>query len=442
MSRYLEDISLPVAMALLVLGPATCFAFVAAPFLGTLAAIPGLAQRVSAKGLLRGSMRAARHVIAHRREIRNWTTLSSNIVTSFLLCWVILVLWLTIIAIIAFGFISPTSTPPGRLLLLGVSIAAFVLIAALARDTLIRAGAGALRCKPFAAPRGGTEWPSASIKSMQDLPRFVSLRWPHQIMHICDRRGSIAIARLATIYRYLSLPTACFVVVVGMADGASRTSVPSLLVEGIASAATARLIISYIWERRHVPISRLRLQLDMVHALAEKPSELHAFKWLDPLGSHRALLYGIAQQLRSEAHRIERRVAGNVLHPYAVLLRAAARSIDNFLGSASSVETCLSAEIEDVLSYTIALIAGPRDNAVRTHLAKLVSAFNDDGSPDPELVIAAPGVLARTGSRLYTAIDRTSALLKALSAIAIIVTLVVLLSLGRVQITNLPTWKP
>jgi hypothetical protein len=188
--------------------------------------------------------------------------------------------------------------------------------------------------------------------------------------------------------------------------------------------------------------SAIRVQLDMLRCLAEEPVEARSFGLVDPIGSHRSTLYDIARRLRSRARRIERRVPATSPNPYAIMLRGAARAIDGFTAGGESLGSGLPAKLRDILTHTVATMAGPRSPKTRLHLAEMVEAFQKTGGPDPDLIVPVTHRISRAGSAIYAAADRMNSFVKALFGIVMVGVLIALLIKGRVAGAGLPIWKP
>jgi hypothetical protein len=114
-----------------------------------------------------------------------------------------------------------------------------------------------------------------------------------------------------------------------------------------------------------------------------------------------------------------------------VLLRAAAREIRRYLASARSLDTDLPDGVRAVLANLAVVLAGPRDPSRYRQFAQRVSAFDEDGNPDVDLVPRPRGRLAALLGQIADAIDRTHRSLVGITGIAALVVVVVWIVLHR-----------
>jgi hypothetical protein len=341
------------------------------------------------------------------------------------------------------GYISPSMW---MILHLVAPAACFSLL----RDVTMRAGRESLRERSLTAHavKPGRRWRPENW-SNSSRAATVNLRWPAHLVHVLDRRALIVQTTLWKLYR-----RAPVIAIIGAAialinverdlnwnAGAVTSVTPTQIGTSIEGVVLGLLTAAVASEDFLIP-SAIRVQLDMLRCVAEEPVEALSFGLVDPIGSHRSTLYDIARRLALRAQRIERRVPTTAANPYAIMLRGAARAINDFISGSDSLGSEIPAELREILTYTVATMAGPRSPMTRFRLAEMVAAFQNTGKPDSDLIVPVTGWISRAGSAIYGAIDRLSSFVKALFVIIMIGVFIALLIRGRVALTGLPIWKP
>jgi hypothetical protein len=158
----------------------------------------------------------------------------------------------------------------------------------------------------------------------------------------------------------------------------------------------------------------------------------------DPLAQIRAQLGRICDLLAEGARNLDaEQVRGHTPHPTASLMRGVARTIGQFLQGPRSYDTRLPDDLRETLSMVVAVLCGSADLVVFNALAQQVAAFDDDGKPSANLYVKPPGRLAAFYSRATSTVTGITAIVAALTGIAVPMIAVVLIVLGRLDIEGL-----
>jgi hypothetical protein len=415
-----------------------------------------VARQSPKQGIRRGLLRTIARASGGKRSLISWLVYAAGpLIAAALVLYFSYIMGLALLLVAAahvtgsvVTFARPGYIPPSGWMFLYLVTPAACLF--LLRDVTMRAGRESLRARSLTAHamKPGRRWRSEKWTN-SSRQETVNLRWPAHLVHVLDRRALIAQTTLWKLYRRAPVIAIigagiCLINVerdLNWNAGAGTSITPTQIGTSIEGVVLALLTAAVASDDFLIP-SAIRVQLDMLQCLAEEPVEALSFGLIDPIGSHRSTLYGIARRLESRAQRIERRTPTTAANPYAILLRGATRAINDFISGKDSLGSKIPAELREILTYTVATMAGPRSPRTRFRLAKMVAAFQKTGEPDSDLVVPVTGWISRAGSALYRATDRLSSFVKALFGIIMIGVFIALLIRGRVALTGLPIWRP
>jgi hypothetical protein len=158
----------------------------------------------------------------------------------------------------------------------------------------------------------------------------------------------------------------------------------------------------------------------------------------DPLGDLRGQVAQIAADLDDAAILLDRKQKrGLPPHPVATLMRAAAQSVRQYLGSQRSLHDALDDDMKDLLATMLMLFGERGDLTVYSRLAQQASAFSADGNPAVEVTRKPPGRLARLTGQMFAGIPKMSLTIASIATMAAIILAVVLALLHRVPTISL-----
>ena len=159
---------------------------------------------------------------------------------------------------------------------------------------------------------------------------------------------------------------------------------------------------------------------------------------VDPLGRFRSDLAQIAGHLADTARQLDaRQMRGFPPHPISTLLRAVSRSIREFLGNERSLQTSIPDDLTELLGMTLALFGAHHDQSVYDRLAQRVSAFDEHGDADVNVLEKPPGWIAHFLSRTASGIPKMALAVASIATVAAIIIALVLFILHRMNVNDL-----
>jgi len=201
------------------------------------------------------------------------------------------------------------------------------------------------------------------------------------------------------------------------------------------------MAISRIVERRMVSVQVSAEILSLLEIMAKGEADSQDdFRGLiiDPLGSQRSDLAHVSDYLSNAAKEFDaRQVHGFSPHPIATLLRAVSNSIHQFLRNARSLTAAIPTDLADTLAITLALLSARHDLTVYERLARMVSAFDEDGGPAVDLIEKPPGRFRIFASRALTGIRGMAVVLTSIATMAAIVLALLLFLRHKMNVNEL-----
>jgi hypothetical protein len=159
---------------------------------------------------------------------------------------------------------------------------------------------------------------------------------------------------------------------------------------------------------------------------------------VDPLGRFRSDLTQISGHLADTARQLDaRQIRGSPPHPIATLLRAVSRSIREFLGNERSLQTSIPDDLTEILGMTLALFGAHHDQSVYDRLARRVSAFDEHGAANVDVLEKPPGRIAHFVSRTASGIPKMALAVASIATVTAIIIALILFILHRMNVNDL-----
>jgi hypothetical protein len=159
---------------------------------------------------------------------------------------------------------------------------------------------------------------------------------------------------------------------------------------------------------------------------------------VDPLGRFRSDLAQIAGHLADTARQLDaRQMRGFPPHPTSTLLRAVSRSIREFLGNERSLQASIPDDLTELLGMTLALFGAHYDPSVYKRLVQRVSAFDEHGDANVDMLEKPPGRIAHFLNLTVSGIPKITLVVASIATVAAIIIALVLFILHRMNINDL-----
>jgi hypothetical protein len=273
----------------------------------------------------------------------------------------------------------------------------------------------------------------------------VEIRWPAGSIAECDRGATIAMCHVlqedGPMAGSMGL-TVTAVTAFSLANSAVSSQQPWVLLV-VALEFVLLLVLS---ASEHLSLGRFltriprseRVSIHIIACLSTAPESLGDG---DPLASHRGPLEAIVRDFRVLARASEDRARyREAVDPYPLVLRGAARYLARYLGSRESATGRKPESLILLLRRSLTILEGNADALIIQRVARTIGAYNEDGSPDADLVVRSQRWAVRWGRALPAHIDQVRATSSSLAAILLMVSGVVLLLAGHVGVDSLPSF--
>jgi hypothetical protein len=158
---------------------------------------------------------------------------------------------------------------------------------------------------------------------------------------------------------------------------------------------------------------------------------------IDPLRRQRKRLVRVALDMSYAARVFDRLQAkGLGPHPISTILRAVSRYIRQFLTSQQSLRESIPSDLIDTLSMTLILLCQSKPTEVYQHLAKQVSAFDQDGDPAADLQKGSQSKITAFSGRVTASLRGATSLIIGLATSIAIIVLCVLYIRHRINMND------
>ena len=167
------------------------------------------------------------------------------------------------------------------------------------------------------------------------------------------------------------------------------------------------------------------------------------FRAADPLIKQRSHLTRIALDLSYYARIYEGRQTKNPgPHPISTILRAVSRCIHRFLASQESLRESIPTDLMDTLTMTLVMLCQSKPSEVYQHLAKQVSAFDQNGDPEVDLNRKTKNKMVAFASRTTAGLRGAASLIVALGTSILIMILAILYIRHRIDTNGVLRYLP
>jgi hypothetical protein len=167
------------------------------------------------------------------------------------------------------------------------------------------------------------------------------------------------------------------------------------------------------------------------------------FRASDPLIKQRGHLAHVALDLSYSARVFEGRQVKNLgPHPISTILRAVSRCIRQFLASQESLRESIPTELMNTLSMTLAMLCQSKPSAVYRHLARQVSAFDQNGDPAVDLERGTQNRIVAFANRTTAGLKGAASLIVALGTSILIIVLCILYIRHRIGTNGVLRYLP